>query len=147
MWYLSADTLAGNEDAVFAAEVGDALAGNLNMRRTLGRIVDLAVPRLGPWAGLSIVDYDRVRHVGRGPGPALEDRTLPLMRMADSGRRRVRQAVESGYDECKISDPADLCDLGAGPDAARALLDDGPVWPERAPGAQPPVRASGRAAG
>lgn len=65
VWYLPDDG-PSLRDARFAAEVGDALAGTLNLRRTLVRVVDLAVPTLGRWAAVTFWDQDRIRQVSRG---------------------------------------------------------------------------------
>jgi serine phosphatase RsbU (regulator of sigma subunit) len=59
--------------AEYAARVSDALAGTLNQRRTLGRACALAVPELGVWAAVSVIDGAAVRQVtGRSSGRAAE---------------------------------------------------------------------------
>lgn len=75
-WFLIPDSLESVEDAHFALEVGDALAGTLNLRRTLGRIVELAVPRLGECAAVTLWDHDRIRRVVRTAGRPTADRNL-----------------------------------------------------------------------
>ena len=65
--------------ARFAAEAGLALAGTLNLRRTLGHTVTLAVPRLGDWCAVVIPDgaLHRVVSCGFRTGMPV-DRTLQL---------------------------------------------------------------------
>jgi PAS domain S-box-containing protein len=47
----------------FLAEVGGVLASSLDYERTLARIAELAVPRLGDWCAVSLPDGDRLRTV------------------------------------------------------------------------------------
>ncbi len=127
MWYLSAEVLAEREQAAFAVEVGDALAATLNVRRTLGRIVDLAVPRLGRWAAVTLWENDRVRQVSRGPGSLKDDRALPTRRLDDPGRRRLQQAMDSDVEEASVATIEELTALGAPRVAAELLVGEGPV--------------------
>ncbi|HET9077194.1 MAG TPA: SpoIIE family protein phosphatase [Acidimicrobiales bacterium] len=127
VWYLAADRLAACEQDRFAVEVGDALAGTLNLRRTMGRIADLAVPRLGRWATVTLWDNDRIRQVSRGPDGSADDRAVPTRRLDDTARRRIRHAIEVDRNHMVVTTPAEMVELGARPDAALALLADGPV--------------------
>jgi phosphoserine phosphatase RsbU/P len=65
--------------ARFAAEAGLALAGTLNLRRTLGHVVTLSVPRLGDWCAVVIPDgqLHRVVSCGLATGVPM-DRTVEL---------------------------------------------------------------------
>ncbi len=127
VWYLSADALAERDTARFDVEVSDALAGSLNVRRTVGRIAELVVPRLAGWAAITLWDNDRVRQASRGPQSSSDDRAVPTTRLDESGRRRIRQSIEVDYEEFKAAVPAELTELGASDDAASALLAGGPV--------------------
>ena len=127
VWYLAAEMLAGSDDAAFALEVGDALAGTLNVHRTLGRIVDLAVPRLGRWATVTLWENDRVRQRSCGPGSWSDDRALPARRLDDAGRRRLQWAMETPLAEILVADPDDLIAFGASRPAAEQLLSGGAV--------------------
>ena len=127
VWYLSAEALAEREEAVFAVEVSDALAGNLDVRRTLGRVADLVVPCLATWASVTLWDNDRIRQVSRGPGAHLDDRAVPASRLDEAGRRRIRRAIDADWEELKAADPEELSELGATHAAAVELLADGPV--------------------
>ena len=142
VWFLSLDSLESLKDARFAAEVSDALAGTLNTRRTLGRIVDLAVPGLGEWAGVTLWDHDRLRLVTRGPGDAGDDRTVLLATAPDGDRKRLRGLIDSELRAWQESSPAELVALGVTEPEADDLLQAGPVTVATAP-----LRAHGVAFG
>ncbi|MGN6611465.1 MAG: PP2C family protein-serine/threonine phosphatase [Angustibacter sp.] len=59
----------------FAAEVTLALAATLNLRRTLGRTLSLAVPRLADWAYAGVTDGLRVlrMHVAHDEAPVVDE--------------------------------------------------------------------------
>jgi serine phosphatase RsbU (regulator of sigma subunit) len=61
-------TVVGESADRFAADVSLALAGTLNLRRTLGRVVTLAVPALGDWCAVVIADGQMQREVSYGVG-------------------------------------------------------------------------------
>ena len=70
----------------------DALAGTLNLRLTLACTVDLAVPRFGSWAGVTVVDGMRLRRVDTsGADDFLEDTRPSLLRNLDPDVRRAFQ--------------------------------------------------------
>ena len=49
------------DSATFALRSADALSGTLNLRRTIARVVELAVGRFGAWAVVSVVDGIELR--------------------------------------------------------------------------------------
>ena len=112
VWYLDG---RGRAPAAvrFAAEVGDALAGSLNLRRTLARVVDLAVPALGAWASVTLWDPVEVRRVTRHEDGAVEERTRPAARVPDEERRRLQAAMEAGVEQFEMTG-ADTVAFGAG---------------------------------
>ena len=109
VWYLA----SGPHDAVrFAAEVGEALAGSLNLRRTLARVADLAAP-LGSWVSVTLADPVQVRRVTRRGSEGAVVGTRPAARVPDEERRRVQAAMEEGLEETVLT-VADLVAFGAG---------------------------------
>ena len=141
-WFLTLDSLESLKDARFAAEVGDALAGTLNLRRTLGRIVDLAVPRLAEWATVTLWDHDRIRQVARGAAATGDDRTVLLSRVPDAHRKALRGLIDSTAGQSVVEDAADLLTVGATEEDMEALLSEGALTLATAP-----LRAHGAAFG
>lgn len=116
------------------------MAGTLNLRRTLGRIVDLAVPTVGEWAAVTVWDHDRIRQVSCGPARAADDRVIPLGLIPDPDRKRLRALIDSRTRE--HVDGSELALLGASDEAVRHLLSGGQVTV-----ATQPLRAHGAAFG
>jgi serine phosphatase RsbU (regulator of sigma subunit) len=71
----------------FAAEVTLALAATLNLRRTLGRTLSLAVPRLADWAYAGVTDGLRVlrMHVAHDQAPVVDEDAARAVRRAVPG--------------------------------------------------------------
>lgn len=101
----------------FAADAGLALAGTLNLRRTLGRVVTLAVPRLGYWCAVVIPDgqLHRVISTGLATGSPV-DRTVELLAAA---------ATKPGRHQ--LPDRGALVELGVPPGAVDQVLAESPV--------------------
>ena len=112
-WYLGHGADRPGRTVRFAAEVGEALAGSLNLRRTLARVADLAVPALGSWASVTLVDPVEVRRVVRPEGEPAEERVRPAARVPDDERRRVQAAMEAGIEQAMLT-AADAIAFGAG---------------------------------
>ena len=66
--------------ADYAARVSEALAGTLNQRRTAGRTVSLAVPELGSWACVCLLEGTSVRQVLSDPAAPSTGRVLERRR-------------------------------------------------------------------
>jgi hypothetical protein len=64
-------TAVEQEVLAFGAGISLRLAATLNLRRTVGLVLDLAVPRLGDWAGLELSGGTDIRAASmlRGAGP------------------------------------------------------------------------------
>ena len=114
----------GLEVAAFLTEAARLLAGSLNLRRTLTRLVQLAVPVLGDWvsvvlpedATMRVVSLDRRSNV-------LRDTTMPAWAL-DASAQGAAQALWSGQAEViadiapaalatVVADPAECQRLGA----------------------------------
>lgn len=141
VWYLGFGAVPARDDARFAAEVSDALAGTLDPRRTLGCIVDLAVPALGEWAGVTLWETDRLRQVARAAG-AVHDRVVALARLPDDDRKWLRALMDSTPDAFVARAATELTVLGCSDQVAAALSQSGPVSVATAP-----LRAHGAAVG
>lgn len=133
VWYLVPDSLPSLRDARFAAEVGDALAGTLNLRRTLARVVDLAVPGLGRWASVTVWENDRIRQVSRGDRGGADDRIIPLGRVPDADRKWLAALMKSPLGHAEVLTPERAGILGGTGDQLSALLAAGPVTVVTAP--------------
>jgi sigma-B regulation protein RsbU (phosphoserine phosphatase) len=142
VWYLTGTETDSLRDARFAAEVSDALAGTLNLRRTLGRIVDLAVPGVSTWAAITLIDHDELRQVSRGGGVKGDDRTVAVKRLSDHDRRTLQHLTDGPPARTQVTEAASLVTLGAAPAAAAAILEDGPATI-----LSEPLRAHGKALG
>lgn len=140
-WFLT-NTLESLEDARFAVEVGDALAGTLNLRRTLGRTVELAVPRLGEWAVVTLWDHDHIRRVVRTAEGTSADRTLLMSQVPDVQRKALRDLIDSEPGGPEVRQLADLAMLGLAEEETEAVLASGAMTVATAP-----LRAHGAAFG
>ena len=89
-WYLAYDTLNSLRDLRFAAEVGDALAASLNLRRTLTRLVSLAVPAFGSEAAVTLRDEDTLRQTSGG-----RERRIPFAHLSDDERHYFDRVMTS----------------------------------------------------
>lgn len=141
LWYLPPDP-GHLREARFAVDVSDALAGSLNLRRTLARVVDLAVPALGSWAGVTLWDHEVMRQVTRRCDGGGSDQSVPLRRVPDHRRDRIRRLVDAGFQEAEIRSAGDLAAFGAPAEDAETVLAQGPV-----PVATAALRAHGRTLG
>ncbi|GAA0604160.1 hypothetical protein GCM10009547_02430 [Sporichthya brevicatena] len=87
------------------------MAGTLNLRRTLGRVVTLAVPRLAAWGAALAPDGSVHRVVSVGTGAPREHSAPGIPAAARHPGRRP------------LDDPALLEELGADPALAKELAD------------------------
>jgi serine phosphatase RsbU (regulator of sigma subunit) len=103
----SAPTLA------FAAEVTLALAATLNLRRTLGRALSLAVPRLAGWGYAGVTDGTRVLRMHACPDAA------PVV---DEDAVRPPRSPAPGPGSGRAGEPAQLVELGLSEQLAADVL-------------------------
>lgn len=108
-------------DLRFAAEISDALAGSLELRRTLARIVELAVPALGEWAAVTRREGDRLRQVSVGTGGGTDDHATPLGRLPDDERKLLETMLLGEGVSMHEGRPAWLRMLGAADPMVDAL--------------------------
>lgn len=126
-WHLSLDALSVLSDVRYAASVGDSLAGTLNLRRTLARIADLAVPTLGTWAGVTLLTYDQMRQCSKGPGTRTEEIATARRRSDDALLAHLRGFEVSALETIEATSADRLQLFGAAEETACELLADGPV--------------------
>ena len=97
----------------FAAEVTLALAATLNLRRTLGRTLSLALPRLADWACAGVTDGARVLRMHAGPQSA------PVV---DEDAARAARRPVPGPGSGRTSDAEQLVEMGLEPALADEVL-------------------------
>lgn len=91
------------------------MSATVNLRRTLGRVVSLAVPELGCWAAVWLAQTGRIRQVSSPP---------------PQGGSVVEVLTSAGPpppDGQLLATAEDLAALGAAPDAAAAAVAAGPL--------------------
>ena len=117
--------------AEYAARVSDALVGTLNQRRTMGRACALAVPELGVWAAVSVIDGSTVHQVVCVPSARGSETTLTGGHAGD-----VIHAIASvphGGLVLPVEDDRSLEAIAAGPRLRAELIDRGATHVLRVP--------------
>lgn len=114
------------EEARFAVAIADALAGTLNLHRTLARTAHLAVPALGRAAAVVLWDGQVLHVAGLGPGGEETANRLDARQARPGDLGRLEAALETPLHEVEVTGLDDLAGLGLDPGLAARLLAGSP---------------------